>query len=77
MPLDDLAGGVFAAIGRFLGSIFVDALLNFVVRGTGYVVCRLFTREVDADGMAALVVGFAIWAGVLIGVFVLFAGGSG
>ena len=68
MPLDDLAGGVIAVVGRFFASLFSDVILEVLIRGVGYAVCRVFSRRVDPEGFTVVVVGLSIW--LIVGVVV-------
>ena len=55
--IGEAAGGAL----RFIGRVFVDVFYEFLVKGAGYCICRVFTRRVDWDGAAAVLVGLAFW----------------
>ena len=70
MPLDDLAAGLFEIIGRILKHIFIEIILEFVVKLPGYLILKLFNyRDIksnDSDESAYIIVGVVFW--VLVGI---------
>lgn len=61
MPVEELAAGLLSAVLRVIGAIFVDVVLEIVIRGPGYLICRAFNKNIDADGALVMGVGLAFW----------------
>lgn len=72
MPIDELGSGFLAAVFRFLGWIFVDVIIEILIKGLGYLICRPF-KKVDIDSFIAVIVGLLAWA-ALIALVVLASG---
>lgn len=72
MALDDVVGVGFAAIGRFIAGFFVDIVFELLIRGLGYGICRIFSRNVQADDFSSVVVGVFAWAAILAAGYALF-----
>ena len=71
MPLGDIAGGIVDGLLRLLTRLFVDIVLEVLIRGAGYVICRRFSASVDPDGVAVLITGLLFWAAVGAGGYAL------
>lgn len=71
MPIGDVAGELLGGMLRAIGSIIVEFVLEIVIRGPGYLICRMAKRDIDPDGGWVVVVGLAFWG--VIGVFGYFA----
>ena len=61
MPLGQITGEIFGHVGRLVSHFIFDLLLEIVVKGVGYVICRLFSKSVDPDGVMVLVTGILAW----------------
>ena len=54
-------------IARFTGRMVTEILIEFLCKGVGFLICRIFNRNVDPDGLIAFVTGFVFW--ILVSVF--------
>ena len=65
MPLGDLASGLFGFIGRMLGHLVIDLLLEIAIKGPGYLLARSMRRRgsgpVDPDGWLVGLLGIGFW----------------
>lgn len=61
MPLGEIAGEIVGGLFRFLAQFFVEIVLEVLVKGPGYVICRLFSKNVDTDGFMIVIVGLLFW----------------
>lgn len=61
MPLGEIAGEIVGGLFRFLAQFFVEIVLEVVVKGPGYLICRLFSKNVDTDGFMIVIVGCLFW----------------
>jgi hypothetical protein len=65
---------ILAATGRlilrFLGYVIVQLVLEFAVKGPGYVVVRIFKNKEDVDpgGRGVLACGLLFWLAVTLGI---------
>lgn len=61
MPLGEIASEVLGSVFRFVGHMLLDVVAEVIVKGPGYLICRLFSKDVDPDGMRVAVVGILFW----------------
>ncbi|MBT9519038.1 MAG: hypothetical protein IV112_20345 [Methyloversatilis discipulorum] len=61
MPLGEIASEVLSSAFRFVGQVLIDLVAEVIVKGPGYLICRLFSKDVDPDGMRVAVVGILFW----------------
>jgi hypothetical protein len=62
MPLGDIAGEVLGGIFRLLGELFMQIVVELLVKGPGSLICRLFRRDANPDGGLVVFVGLLFWA---------------
>lgn len=60
MALDSV-GDLLEVVGRFLFRILNEVLIEFLCKGTGYLICKPFKSNVDPDGFLVFSVGFVFW----------------
>jgi len=65
MALDSV-GDLLEVAGRFLFRILNEALVEFLCKGTGYLICKPFKSAVDRDGFLVFSVGFIFWVGAVL-----------
>ena len=61
MALGEIAGELLGGVLRFVGSLLVEVLLEILIRGPGYWLCRLLKKDVSPDGVAVVLVGILFW----------------
>lgn len=61
MPLGEISSEVIGTVFRFVGQVLIDVVAEVIVKGPGYLICRLFSKNVDPDGMRVAVVGILFW----------------
>ena len=71
MPIDEIASGFLRAIFRFLGWVLIEVVLEFLIKGLGYIICRPF-KKVNPDGIAALLVGILAWIFIIVTAIIVF-----
>lgn len=70
MPIGEIAGELVGPVLRFVAHIFIDLILEALVRGAGYMICRPFFKSSDPTGGLVLFVGILFWLALfVIGVF--------
>jgi len=62
MPIEDITGHALSGLLRLLGYLVTDVFVEFIIKGPGYLLCRLFKREVDLDSGWVVFVGVIFWA---------------
>jgi hypothetical protein len=67
MPLGAMAGEVLGGLSRIIGRMLGELLLEIMVKGVGYLICRPFQKNIDPDGMVVKCVGFIAWAALGLG----------
>ena len=69
MPLGDIAAGVFEVLGKFVGQIFIEIILELLIKGPGYLILKILKRshagEVDPDSGIVIITGITFW--ILLG----------
>jgi hypothetical protein len=71
MPLDDIAGGLISGVFRVIAHILVDVVLELLIKGPGYAICRIFRTDPDPDAGVVVFVGLLFWA--IVGVIIYVA----
>ncbi len=69
MPLGEISSAVGAGVWRVVHSFVQQILIELLVRGSGYLICRLGTKKADPDGASALVVGLLFWCCIIAAVW--------
>jgi hypothetical protein len=55
--IGDLLGGLL----RIVGGVLSDVVFEIGIRGTGYLICRLFNVPFNTDGNLVVIVGLVFW----------------
>ena len=71
MPIVEVASEVLGGVFRFIGNVLVEVVLEFLVKGMGYIICKPFNRSVNPNGLLVFIVGVFAWMGLA---FTLYAG---
>ena len=61
MPAGELASGLFGGVFRIFGWFFIEFILEILIKGLGFIICRIFSKKVDPDGVLVAFVGLALW----------------
>ncbi len=75
MPLGDIAAGLLGFIGRLLGQLVIELMLEIVIKGPGYLLARSWRRgtsPVDPDGWLVILLGILFWGLVGLAVYLIF-----
>jgi len=67
MPLGDIAGGLIGGALRLIAQFFLEIILEIVIRGPGYLICRLFRKGIDPDSGWVAVAGIVFWVTLVFG----------
>ncbi|OGU19662.1 MAG: hypothetical protein A2580_01110 [Hydrogenophilales bacterium RIFOXYD1_FULL_62_11] len=73
MPIGDVAGELLGGVLRVFGNIVLDVLLEVLIRGPGYLICRIFKKDINSEGGWVIVAGMAFWVFVAVGGFYMYA----
>lgn len=49
-------------LGEVVGHVLVEVVLEFLVKGPGFFICRLFKPDIDPDSGWSVVAGLLFWA---------------
>lgn len=69
MPIGEIAGEVLGGALKAIGRVLVEIIFEICIKGLGYLVCKPFTRTVNPDGVLVVMVGFIIWALLLLALY--------
>lgn len=69
MPIGEIAGELLGGIFRILGNFLAEVVFEILVKGLGYLVCRLFSKSVDPDGISVVLAGFAAWGVIFVALY--------
>ncbi len=72
MPLGELAGGLITGAVRLIAHFFLEIVIEILVRGPGYLICRVVKRDIDPDGGGVAVVGLLFWVALFFGGYLIF-----
>jgi hypothetical protein len=61
----EIVGEVFFGLFRVIGRIFSEIILEILIRGVGYLICKPFSSNIDSDGILVAVVGLIFWGGMI------------
>ena len=65
MPIGDIAAGILEVIGRFLLDIFLQVVVEILIRGPGIMIMKLLVpggrEDFDPDGIFVIVIGVMFW----------------
>lgn len=76
MPVGDIVGEVLSGALRFAGQLVGELVLEFLIRGPGYLLCKPFKRNLDPDSTLVVWVGLAFWITLGVAVWVIWRRGS-
>ena len=72
MPIEEIAEGLFKFIGRFLLQLFLEVIVELLIKGPGYLLANIFVKnKPNIDGWITIVFGLIFW--LVVGVLVYFA----
>ncbi len=68
--MGEIVGELIMGIGRFIGHIFFELVLEFLIKGPGHIIVKTITKkETDPDGFWAVIIGILFWVLIGIGVY--------
>ena len=71
--IEDVVEGIFKVLGRFLGYLFLEIIFELLVKGPGYFIAKIFTKNPpDLDGFIVIVVGILFWSIIGFCVYAIF-----
>jgi hypothetical protein len=54
---------------RVIGNIVLEVVLEFLIRGPGYLICRTFKKDINPEAGWVIVAGLAFWIFVVVSGF--------
>lgn len=72
MPVGEIAGELLGGIFKLIGRIFGEIIFEILLKGVGYLICRIFYKRVDPDGIVVALVGFIFWGILGLGIYLLY-----
>ena len=61
--IDDVFEGLLKVIGRLIGYFIIEIVFEILLKGTGYFITNLFTKnDPDPEGILVIFVGAVFWA---------------
>lgn len=64
--MGEIISELISLIGRFLLHVAIDIVFEILIKGVGYLILRPFSRPVDPDGAAVVLVGLAFWITIVV-----------
>jgi len=68
MPIGEVAVELLGGAVRVVVHVFIEIVLEILIRGPGYLICRMLHKDIDTES------GWVILAGLLLWAFVAFGG---
>ena len=72
MPLGDIVGEVAVVVVRGIVQIFVEIVVEILVKGPGYLLVKLFKANAGPDGLIVFLVGILFWMVIAICSFIIY-----
>ena len=74
MPIEEIASGLFRLLGKLIGQVFIELILELVIKGPGYIIIKLFSKnkENEPSETPEFMVGILFWVVIALIVFVVF-----
>ncbi len=72
MPIGEIAGELLGGIFKLIGRFFTEFIFEMVIKGSGYFICRSFSKQVDPDGILVVLVGLTFLGIVSVGFFIAY-----
>ena len=72
MPVGEIPGGLLEGIFKLIGRFFAEVIFEILIKGAGYLICRIFSKRVDPDGILVVLVGITFWGIIGGGAFLLY-----
>ena len=65
MPLDSIVEGFFGGVLRIALWVAVEIVFEIMIKGLGYIICRLF-KKTDIDDSLCAFVGIVAWIIIIL-----------
>jgi len=65
MPVGEIAGELLGGLLRLVGRFFLEVVIEILIKGTGFLICKPFNKRIAPDGIIVVFFGFMFW--ILIG----------
>ena len=61
--MEDVVAGIFKFIGRAIGQILIELILELLIKGPGYLIIKFFskTNEKEPTENRLIIVGLLFW----------------
>lgn len=60
--IEDVFEGIVRVIGRLIGYFVIEIVFEILIKGTGYFITRLFTKnDPNPEGLLVIFVGAVFW----------------
>jgi hypothetical protein len=70
--IGDIVGEVAGGVLKFIGRLIFEVVFEFLIKGTGYILCRPFSRrKLDPDGGLVVAAGLVFWLAVGVGIYAI------
>lgn len=72
--MEDVAAGIFKFIGRAIAQIFIELILELLIKGPGYLIIKLFSKnkEKEPTENKLIIVGLLFWCSIGLGAYLVF-----
>ena len=47
MPVGEIVGELLGGVFKFLGRLFIEVVIELIIKGSGYLICRMFSKDVQ------------------------------
>lgn len=72
MPVGEIAGELLGGVFKLIGRIFTEIIIEILIKGSGYLICRIFSKRADPDGILVVLVGLSFLGFLGLGAFLLY-----
>ncbi|WP_339847793.1 hypothetical protein [uncultured Halopseudomonas sp.] len=71
--IEDVFEGIFKLLGRFVSQIFIEVIFDILIKGSGYLIVKSFSKaDPNPDGIAVVLTGTLFWIALAFGAYGLY-----
>ena len=72
--MEDVVAGIFKFIGRAIGQIFIELILELLIKGPGYLITKFFskTNEKEPTENKTIIIGLLFWCFIGVSTYLVY-----
>ena len=72
--MEEIVAGIFKFIGRVIAQIFIELILEIIVKGPGYLIIKFFskTNAKEPTENRTIIIGLLFWCFIGVSTYLVF-----